>query len=127
PEGDRLIYSSLHDGVLELFEQPLDGDRALLLRTGQPKQITDWSRDGRHILFRTVATDSPAVDMDVWALPLDGDRTPIAIVRTPFVERDARFSPDASWISYQSNESGRPEVYVQAFAGGGGRERISVD
>lgn len=124
PRGDRIAYSSLNDGVFELFEQPLDGDRALVLRTGQPKQITDWSRDGRHILYRSVTT-APAVDMDIWAMPLDGDRTPAPVVRTPFVERDAQFSPDGAWIAYQSNESGRYEVYAQPFARGGDRERIS--
>lgn len=124
PRGDRIAYSTLDDGVFELFERPLDGDRKLLLRTGQPKQITDWSLDGRHILYRTVTT-VPSIDMDIWAMPLGGDRTPVAVVRTPFVERDAQFSPDGAWIAYQSNESGRYEVYAQPFARGGDRERIS--
>lgn len=126
PRGDRVAYSSLDDGVFELFEQPLDGERALILRTGTPKQITDWSRDGRHILYRTVTT-GPDVDMDLWVMPLEGDRTPVPLVRTPFVERDAQFSPDGAWIAYQSNESGRYEVYVQPFARSGDRERISPD
>jgi Tol biopolymer transport system component len=101
--------------------------RTLLLRTGQPKQVTDWSRDGRSVLYRTVSTTSAGVDMDIWMLPLDGDRTPVAVVSTPFIERDAQFSPDGRWIAYQSNESGRYEVYVQVLAGSGPRERISVD
>jgi Tol biopolymer transport system component len=64
--------------------------------------------------------------MDIWAVALDGDRTPIAVVRTAFEERDAQFSPDGTWIAYQSNESGQHEVYVQAFAAGGERLRIST-
>jgi Tol biopolymer transport system component len=127
PRGDTIAYSAAADGVLELFEKPLAGGEArLLLRTGQPKQITDWSRDGRHLLYRSVAT-TPVVDMDIWAMPLDGDRTPFAVVRTPFEERDAQFSPDARWIAYQSNESGRHEVYVQPFNHAGDRQRISPD
>jgi hypothetical protein len=63
--------------------------------------------------------------MDIWAVALDGDRTPIAVVRTAFEERDAQFSPDGAWIAYQSNESGRPEVYIQPFGAGGDRQRIS--
>jgi Tol biopolymer transport system component len=126
PRGDRIAYASQVDGVFELFEKPLAGTSPrLLVRTGQPKQITDWSRDGRYLLYRSVAT-STSVDMDIWAVALDGDRTPIALVRTAFEERDAQFSPDGTWIAYQSNESGRPEVYVQPFGAGGERLRISA-
>ncbi|MFP5379462.1 MAG: TolB family protein, partial [Vicinamibacteria bacterium] len=120
-------YSSLVDGMFELFEKPLDeGDARLILRTGQPKQATDWSRDGRHVLYRTVTT-TPNVDMDIWALPVEDGGEPFAVVRTPFDERDAQFSPDARWIAYQSNESGRAEIYVQPFNRPGSRERVSTD
>jgi hypothetical protein len=52
-------------------------------------------------------------------LPLDGDRKPFPFVQTDFDERDGQFSPDGMWIAYQSNESGRFEIYVQSFPGGG--------
>ena len=29
------------------------------------------------------------------------------------------FSPDGRWMVYQSNESGRPEIYVRAFVAPG--------
>jgi Tol biopolymer transport system component len=126
PRGDRIAYASQVDGIFELFEKPLDGGAPrLLVRTGQAKQITDWSRDGRYLLYRSVAT-SPIPDMDIWAVALERDRTPVAVLRTAFEERDAQFSPDATWVAYQSNESGRPEVYVQPFKGHGERLRIST-
>ncbi len=37
------------------------------------------------------------------------------------------FSPKGNWIAYQSDRSGRPEVYVQPYPGTGGRRRISSD
>jgi serine/threonine-protein kinase len=40
---------------------------------------------------------------------------------------DAEFSPDGKWMAYVSNETGRNEVYVQAFPGPGGKQRISTD
>jgi hypothetical protein len=64
--------------------------------------------------------------MDIWAVALDGERTPTALVRTAFEERDAQFSPDGTWIAYQSNESGQHEVYARPFRGGGDRIRIST-
>ena len=60
-------------------------------------------------------------------MPMSADRKPFALVRTKFEERDARFSPDGKWIAYQSNESGRFEIYVQPFQGAGERRRISTD
>lgn len=124
PRGDRIAYASQDGGVFQLFEKPFDGPPAPLLSTPQQKQVTDWSRDGRYLLFRTVSVASH-VDMDVWALPLDGDREPFAVVRTPFEERDAQFSPDGTWIAYHSNESGQHEVYVQPFRRAGERVPIS--
>jgi Tol biopolymer transport system component len=124
PHGDRIVYSSLQAGYFQLFEKPIAGaDRTLLLSTPAHKQVTDWSHDGRFLLFRTVAV-TPVPDMDIWALPLD-TRQPFPVVRTRFEERDGQFSPDGRWVAYQSDESGRDEIYVQPFPGPGTRTRIS--
>ncbi len=64
---------------------------------------------------------------DLWALPLDGDRKSFPVVQTKFNERDGQFSPDGKWIAYQSDESGRWEVYVQPFVGPGGKLQISTN
>lgn len=87
--------------------------------------MTDWSRDGRYLLFRTI-TAHPSLDADIWALPLGGNGTPFLVLRTRFEERDAQFSPDGEWIAYHSNESGQHEVYVQPFHRAGERVRIST-
>src|SRR5262249_51547103 len=47
-------------------------------------------------------------------------------LKTPFEERDGQFSPDGKWIAYQSNESGRFEIYVRPFPGPGGKIQIST-
>jgi len=126
PQGDRIVYSSMLNGAFELFEKKLDGSPAtLLLQTGESKQVTDWSRDGGYLLFRTFKAGG-ALDTDIWALPLDGDRKPFPVLRTRFDERDAQFSPDGKWIAYHSNESGQHEVYVQPFQRQGERVRIST-
>jgi dipeptidyl aminopeptidase/acylaminoacyl peptidase len=95
----------------------------LLLATPQNKSATDWSRDGRFILFRNI---DPATSHDLWALPLDGNKAPFPVVRTRFTESYGQFSPDGNWIAYQSDESGRAEIYVQPFPAPGTRVRIST-
>jgi dipeptidyl aminopeptidase/acylaminoacyl peptidase len=125
PDGTRIAYASSVDGVFQLFVRAVDelAPRPLLT-TPQQKQITDWSRDDRYILYRTVDTSLEG-DMDIWALPLDGSGVPVPLVRTPYEERDAQFSPDSRYIAYQSNETGRHEVYVRPFPGPGEPMRIS--
>ena len=48
-------------------------------------------------------------------------------MQTNFDERDGQFSPDGKWIAYQSNESGRFEIYVQPFPGPGGKVQVSTN
>ena len=59
-------------------------------------------------------------------LPLEGERKPNPLLRTQFTESSPTFSPNGRWVAYQSNESGRNEVYVQAYPGPGGKVQIST-
>lgn len=63
---------------------------------------------------------------DLWALPLTGDRKPTAVSNTLFEERSGRFSPDGGWVAYQSNKTGRFEIYVQPFPGPGVPSPVST-
>jgi hypothetical protein len=71
--------------------------------------------------------NDPATRNDIWLLPLTGDRTPRALVKSRFSEGTPRVSPDGRWLAYASDESGRAEVYVQSFPDGGDRIQVSSD
>jgi Tol biopolymer transport system component len=86
-----------------------------LQTTGRP--------DGRFIVFRDI---SPKGGYDLWALPLQSTGAPFPVVQTEFEEGGPQFSPDGKWIAYQSDESGRSEVYLQRFPGPGARTLIST-
>ncbi len=60
-------------------------------------------------------------------LPLFGDGKPFPIVQTAFEERDPQISPDGKWMAYHTNESGRREVYITAFPGGGAKWQVSTN
>jgi dipeptidyl aminopeptidase/acylaminoacyl peptidase len=81
---------------------------------------TDWSPDGRFIAF--VNTGFPRLaneqQSDVWLLDLARGRKLVPLLNTRFHESNPAFSPDGKWLAFTSNESGRPEVYVQAFRSG---------
>ncbi|HET9794476.1 MAG TPA: protein kinase [Thermoanaerobaculia bacterium] len=87
---------------------------------------SDWSRDGRFIAFDYVKPGSKT-KQDIWILPLFGDRKPYPFLATEFLEQGASFSPNGRWISYLSDESGRPELYVAAFPGPGGKWQVSTE
>lgn len=124
PDGARIVFTSDRDGVFELYEKSSSGagKEELLLKSGLPKQPTDWSLDGRFLLYHQL---DPKTNFDLWVLPLTGEKKPIPFLRTEFVERDASFSPDGRWIAYTSDESGKEEIYVQAFPASGSKRQIS--
>ena len=76
------------------------------------KAENDWSNDGKYIVYMKRGEKTAS---DLWLLPLSGDRQPKPYLTTPFSEDWGKVSPDGRWLAYQSNESGRDEIYVQAF------------
>src|SRR6185503_10151009 len=89
------------------------GDEELLLADDADKMPTDWSPDGRFLLFARLGGQG---GQDLWILPLSGGK-PFPFVQTPFSETGGRFSPDGRWVAYASNESSGSEVYVAPFPG----------
>lgn len=84
---------------------------------------TDWSRDGRYLVYDT---DNPKTLMDIWVLPLAGERKAVPFLQSKFSEGQARLSPDSRWMAYVSNETGRNEIYVQPFPPAGGKWQVST-
>jgi Tol biopolymer transport system component len=125
PDGTRIAFSSNRDDTFDLFIKSSSGTGAEVpvLASRFSKIPTDWSLDGRFLLYQTA---DPKTGWDLVALPMMGDRKPIVVVSTPFDERQGQFSPDGRWVVYQSNESGRFEIYVQPFPDPGGRWRVST-
>ena len=130
-DGRRIVFSSNRKGVQDLYVQPAasaGSGEALLLQNAQFKGATDWSPDGRFLLYQSVA---PKRGFDILALPLDSDGKPQgepqAVVQTDFDEHGGQFSPDGKWIAYVSIKSGRYEVYVQPFGRAGDEKGISTD
>jgi len=95
-----------------------------VLSTPELKTLSHWSPDGRFLLYDGQRADR--LDGDIFALPLEGDKTPMPLTKTRFEEGNARFSPDGKWIAYQSNETGRFEIWAQPFPSSGERVQIST-
>ena len=64
---------------------------------------------------------------DLWILPVSGKGAAKPFLATPFNEENGRLSPDGRWVAYESDQSGRREVYVVPFPGPGGRWQVSTN
>jgi eukaryotic-like serine/threonine-protein kinase len=126
PDGSRIVFASNQEGGFsQLFAKRSDGtgSEERLLKTGRQDFPTDWSADGRFIVYEEV--DPQAGKRDLWLLPTTGDRKPFPYMQTPFDEFQGQFSPDGKWMAYGSDESGRWEIYVQPIPASGGKWQIS--
>jgi dipeptidyl aminopeptidase/acylaminoacyl peptidase len=97
------------------------GSERSVLRSPVPKIATDWSRDGKLLVYTGI---NPKTNSDVEVVPLAGGPRWV-VAATVAEESNARLSPDGRWIAYNSNESGGFEVYVQPFPPTGVKWQVS--
>jgi Tol biopolymer transport system component/predicted Ser/Thr protein kinase len=128
PNGTRVVFQSNRKGTFDLYQKPADGSgrEELLLESVDTKWPDSWSPDGRFILYRSGQNKG-----DLMVLPLAPDQKttdgkPYAFLSTPFNEANGVFSPDGKWVAYESDESGRDEIYVRPFPGPGGQWQVST-
>jgi eukaryotic-like serine/threonine-protein kinase len=125
PDGSRIVFTSEGAGSSSLLEKPAtgQGEEKLLLKSEEGRVVaSDWSRDGKYIAYSLRGKES----WDILVLPTFGDHKPIPVLRTPFNELWPTFSPDGRFVAYQSNESGRTEIYVQTFPDASGKWQVSA-
>ena len=130
PDGKRLLFSSVRGDKSGFWLQPADGSGPAELlyapEQGDPFEAV-MSKDGRWLVYRTgPAASTPR---SIFAVPLTGEKKAIPMVlgnTTGTFIQMPRLSPDGHWLAYQSNESGRMEVYVRPFPDAGGRVTISA-
>jgi serine/threonine-protein kinase len=115
PNGEQIVFTSLGAGRNELFWHRSDG-------VGSPEQITDTSAenltpfpnaitaDGKQVIFRAVSRKN-----DLFVVDIAGDRKVMPLLSTEHDERNAALSPDGGFMAFESDLSGRIEVYVRPF------------
>jgi serine/threonine protein kinase len=125
PDGSGVVFAGVPGGTYDLYQKSLaDPAEQVLLTTPDSKNPSDVSSDGRFVLFTKQDSKTGA---DLWALPIKPLQMPFPIAHTEFMEMEGQFSPDVKWIAFQSNESGKFEIYVQAFPKAGTKTQVSVD
>ena len=120
PDGRRILFSSDRAGgpkfgtYIKDSMDPGAGETPLFKSSDFDGSPSDWANKGDWIAFNSWG----GTNQDTRILSLPSNGVPFAFLVTSFAEHSPRFSPDAKWIAYVSDESGRSEVYVRRFSGG---------
>ena len=112
-DGERIVFASERDGSNGIFSQRADtpGSAELLTKLEQNSGILQpdsWSRAGT-LLF----TADPGGPSSIWMLSPRAGQKPTPLIPKP--STISSFSPDGRWVVYESNVSGRWQVYVKPF------------
>jgi serine/threonine-protein kinase len=112
PDGRELIYISERP-YFDLYRRVADASRPTepLLTGGHDHYTGTVSRDGRLLTYSLSVTGGA----QLWTMPLHGDSAPTRYLANGFNLAHPSLSPDGRWMAYDSDESGRVEVYVQSF------------
>lgn len=124
PDGTRVAFASRRNNKWGLYVKPADGTgtEELLTESEATKMPMSWSPDGKLLVYGVVGRAA-----DVWTVPVAGEKKPFPILDSSFSELYPQVSPDGKWLAYQSNETGRTEIYIRPFPEGPGKWQVSTD
>jgi Tol biopolymer transport system component len=133
PDGKHIVFrspSSSGGSDVKWIRSDGAGEPQILLETKFLASPSSFFPDGRRLVYRQLTQRNT---FELWTLSLDltdpdhpKPAQPEAFLQTPHNETGPAFSPDGKWIAYQSDESGKNEVYVRPFPGPGGKWQIST-
>ncbi len=126
PDGRKIAYTANPKSQLDLYVKEANGagQAQPLVESEVSMYASDWSPDGKSLAVSAIDPHGKTV-ADIWIVSMEGEHTAKPFLATRFFETGARFSPDGRWLAYQSNESGRNEVYLTPFPGPGGKWQVS--
>jgi Tol biopolymer transport system component len=110
PDGSQIAFRNGVQNIGVIAASGIGGIKQLLAN-GASNTPTQWSPDGRSIIYQSIGPNR----IDTLLLPVVQPGPPKPILSSSFNEEQAQLSPDGRWIAYTSDESGRPQVYVQDF------------
>ncbi len=119
PDASGLVFSSNRSLNIDLYVKNSDGaqEEKVFVHDDLNKLPSDWSRDGKYILY-TRGTD-------LWFVTFpDAKNTPF--LKAASILRNGQFSPDGKWVAYASNETGKWEIYVTSFPEPRGKWQVST-
>ena len=125
PDSTRVVWAADRDGSQNFFVKVVNDAAAetVLFSSDAPfKGPNAWSPDGTFIIFTQL---DPETAQNVWLLDASGHKPPTSLVRGPIRDNGGPVSPDGRWLAYTADDSGRFELFVQAFPSPGRKVQVS--
>ena len=128
PDGKSFAGGDSHTGRLLRFSVLGGGAVEPLLADGAANLLPEqWTPDGRGLIFTRRETETGRRSISLLSLDSSPAKWSVIVDGGQGIVRGASLSPDGHWLAYDSNESGRSEIYVQAFPSPAGRLQVSRD
>lgn len=126
PDGKKIYFSSNRTNVFAVYEKNSNGtgDEKMVFDTTYPAYVTDISADGNKLLLSLNTQGQQKWDIGLYDIPTK-KYTPL--LTSEFSEWVGTFSPDARWFTYQSNETGRYEIYIRPTDGSPSKWQVSTN
>jgi eukaryotic-like serine/threonine-protein kinase len=128
-DGRDIYFLSNVNGPQDIYVRAADG-------SGEPREVVKFDKNMLGALFLDASSDgaslayaavvNPATGIDIYTVELKGDRKVQAFLHSPANETAPSFSPDGKWLAYESNSSGKNEVYITPFPRGGAQYQVST-
>ena len=118
PDGSKIVFISIRSGGWGLYQKASNGagQEQLLFQLPNPGAYPNLSPDGRFLMWDGLSSDAKnGADLFVLPLAQGAERKPVTFLATEFNESFPRFSSDGRWIAYESDRSGKSEIYVLPF------------
>jgi len=118
PDGTKIAFVNRDSGGEDLFVQSTvetTPREALFKQSGHDTAVTDWSSDGRYIIFHFTPEDGASRAV-IWVYDFQ-DKKARPLLAEDSTQLRAVLSPDGRWLAYSSQESGIRQIYVRSFPG----------
>jgi serine/threonine protein kinase len=118
-DGGRVAWSGIGGSIMW---KAADGTGAIdTLARGMGPSFT---KDGTRMVYSLQGENTRT---DLWYVELDAKEEPVVFLQTPARERNPDVSPDGEYVAFESNETGRNEIYIKRFPSGEGKWQVSVN
>ena len=129
-DGREIFFISGANGPQDIYVRAADG-------SGEPREVVNFDKnmlgglflaptaDGKSLAFAAIL--GPVTGTDIYTVALSGDHKPQPFLHTVANETAPAFSPDGKWLAYESDGSGRNEVFITPFPGGGAQYQVSTE
>jgi len=118
PDASKVVFTSSRGNAFNLFLKEANGaqEEKAICESDADKYPSSWSHDGKSILYQEGA------DLKYLTVP---EMKSMLFLKATATLRNAQFSADGKWVAYESNESGKWEVYVTSFPEAKGKWQVS--